>query len=87
MSLWTRNFSRTYHNIDPEIVLLIFVSGKIVLTGAKERQEIYEAFKKIYPVLYKFRLENKSGKTNKMLHQDEVKEMKEFKDKQKEQQQ
>ena len=76
-----------YHNIDPEIVLLIFVSGKIVLTGAKERQEIYEAFKKIYPVLYKFRLENKSGKTNKMLHQDEVKEMKEFKDKQKEQQQ
>ena len=34
--------------LEPEIVLLIFVSGKIVLTGAKEREEIYEAFKKIY---------------------------------------
>ena len=68
-----------YHNIDPEIVLLIFVSGKIVLTGAKERAQIYEAFRKIYPVLYKFRLENKSGKSNKVLHQEEVKEMKEFK--------
>ena len=73
-----------YHNIDPEIVLLIFVSGKIVLTGAKERQQIYEAFKKIYPVLYKFKLENKDGKSNKDLHQEEVREMKEFK-KQKEQ--
>jgi transcription initiation factor TFIID TATA-box-binding protein len=39
--------------IDPKIVLLIFVSGKIVLTGAKERNEIYEAFKKILPVLQK----------------------------------
>ena len=67
-----------YHNIDPEIVLLIFVSGKIVLTGAKERQQIYDAFEKIYPVLHKFKLENKNGKNNKMLHQDEVKEMKEY---------
>ena len=34
-----------------KIVLLIFVSGKIVLTGAKEREDINEAFKKIYWVL------------------------------------
>ena len=75
-----------YHMLQPEIVLLIFVSGKIVLTGAKEREEIYDAFKKIYPVLYKFRLENKTGKSNKMLHQDEVKEMKEFKNKRQQEQ-
>lgn len=35
----------------PKIVLLIFVSGKIVLTGAKQREQIYEAFEAIYPVL------------------------------------
>jgi len=39
--------------LDPKIVLLIFVSGKIVLTGAKERKEIYDAFQKILPVLRK----------------------------------
>lgn len=30
--------------VKPKIVLLIFVSGKIVLTGAKVREEIYQAF-------------------------------------------
>lgn len=39
----------------PKIVLLIFVSGKVVLTGAKKRADIYEAFEKIYPVLCEFR--------------------------------
>ena len=40
-----------YRMIRPKIVLLIFVSGKIVLTGAKVREEIYSAFELIYPVL------------------------------------
>jgi len=40
-----------YRMIKPKIVLLIFVSGKIVLTGAKIREEIYQAFEMIYPVL------------------------------------
>ena len=37
------------------IVLLIFVSGKVVLTGAKVRGEIYEAFDNIYPILKNFK--------------------------------
>jgi hypothetical protein len=41
--------------IDPKIVLLIFASGKIVLTGAKTRNDIQNAFEKIYMVLKKFR--------------------------------
>jgi transcription initiation factor TFIID TATA-box-binding protein len=45
-----------YHMLEPEIVLLIFVSGKIVLTGAKERNEIYDAFNKIYPLLSTIKL-------------------------------
>src|SRR5437660_11477392 len=40
-----------YRMVKPKIVLLIFVSGKIVLTGAKVREEIYQAFQAIYPVL------------------------------------
>jgi transcription initiation factor TFIID TATA-box-binding protein len=40
-----------YRMIKPKIVLLIFVSGKIVLTGAKVREEIYQAFELIYPTL------------------------------------
>ena len=40
-----------YRMIKPKIVLLIFVSGKIVLTGAKVREEIYQAFESIYPTL------------------------------------
>jgi len=39
----------------PKVVLLIFTSGKIVLAGAKSREQIYEAHKRIYPVLFKFK--------------------------------
>ena len=44
-----------YKMAQPKIVLLIFVSGKIVLTGAKERSDIFHAYQKIYPVLLGFR--------------------------------
>jgi transcription initiation factor TFIID TATA-box-binding protein len=40
-----------YRMIKPKIVLLIFVTGKTVLTGAKVREEIYQAFEMMYPVL------------------------------------
>lgn len=44
-----------YRMVKPRIVLLIFVSGKVVLTGAKVRGEIYEAFENIYPILKSYR--------------------------------
>ncbi|KAL8283243.1 hypothetical protein RQP46_006021 [Phenoliferia psychrophenolica] len=44
-----------YRMVKPKVVLLIFVSGKIVLTGAKFREEIYAAFAAIYPVLSEYR--------------------------------
>lgn len=44
-----------YRMVKPRIVLLIFVSGKVVLTGAKVRNEIYEAFDNIYPILKGFK--------------------------------
>jgi transcription initiation factor TFIID TATA-box-binding protein len=33
-----------YRMMEPKIVLLIFASGKIVLTGAKNRKDIDKAF-------------------------------------------
>jgi len=44
-----------YKMKQPKVVLLVFVSGKIVLTGAKSRNDIYQAFENIYPVLQEFR--------------------------------
>lgn len=40
---------------DPQIVILIFVSGKIVLTGAKSEDDIQSGFNKIRPILDKYR--------------------------------
>ena len=40
-----------YRMMDPKIVILIFVSGKLVLTGAKRKTDIDIAFQKIYPML------------------------------------
>lgn len=40
-----------YRMVQPKIVLLLFSSGKVVLTGAKKREELIEAFNKIYPTL------------------------------------
>lgn len=44
-----------YRMATPKIVLLIFASGKIVLTGAKNKSDITDAFENIYPVLKKFK--------------------------------
>ena len=47
--------SLLYRMVAPKVVLLIFVSGKLVITGAKNREQIYAAFENIYPVTQKFR--------------------------------
>jgi transcription initiation factor TFIID TATA-box-binding protein len=36
---------------DPKVVFLIFVSGKVVVTGAKSEDSITEALENIYPYL------------------------------------
>eukprot|EP00201_Polytomella_parva_P024397 CAMPEP_0175038912 /NCGR_PEP_ID=MMETSP0052_2-20121109/186_1 /TAXON_ID=51329 ORGANISM="Polytomella parva, Strain SAG 63-3" /NCGR_SAMPLE_ID=MMETSP0052_2 /ASSEMBLY_ACC=CAM_ASM_000194 /LENGTH=202 /DNA_ID=CAMNT_0016300495 /DNA_START=117 /DNA_END=725 /DNA_ORIENTATION=+ len=44
-----------YRMKSPKIVLLIFVSGKVVLTGAKNKVDIFDAFMKIFPTLQQFK--------------------------------
>ena len=50
-----------YRMQDPKVVLLIFVSGKVVMTGAKRIEDILKAFEMIYPVLYMFKKAGSSG--------------------------
>ena len=56
---------------NPKVCLLIFSSGKIVLTGAKQRSDIDKAFKEIIPTLKKFvktefKDRKEESKTNRM---------------------
>jgi len=44
-----------YRMVKPRVVLLIFVNGKIVFTGAKSKPEISESLENIYPILQSFR--------------------------------
>jgi hypothetical protein len=44
-----------YRLASPRVVFLIFVSGKIVITGAKTERDVTDAFTKLYPVLSEFR--------------------------------
>ncbi|KAL3090189.1 hypothetical protein niasHS_006641 [Heterodera schachtii] len=44
-----------YRMVKPRVVLLIFVSGKVVITGAKFKKDIDEAFSQIYPILKGFK--------------------------------
>eukprot|EP01147_Barroeca_monosierra_P005690 gene5690-8984_t len=40
---------------DPRVVVLIFVSGKVVITGAKKQEDIQQAFDNIFVILKQFR--------------------------------
>lgn len=44
-----------YRLVSPRVVFLIFVSGKIVITGAKTEMDLRQAFIKIHPVLVEYR--------------------------------
>lgn len=70
----------------PKVVLLIFVSGKVVLTGAKTRDQIYSAFENIYPALVEYRKgelppgldSNSTSKKRTVTHREDQSEMKSF---------
>jgi transcription initiation factor TFIID TATA-box-binding protein len=50
----------------PQVVILIFASGKIVIAGAKSREHVNTAFDEILPVLLGYRKENKQNFTRQM---------------------
>ena len=44
-----------YRMNSPKMVILAFVSGKVVMTGARSMAEIRNGFRKIYPILVQYR--------------------------------
>ncbi|ACI65791.1 predicted protein [Phaeodactylum tricornutum CCAP 1055/1] len=44
-----------YRFVNPRVVFLIFVSGKIVITGAKKEMDLAHALTKLFPVLMEFK--------------------------------
>ena len=44
-----------YYMRKPEITLVIFKTGKIIFAGVKKRNDIYHAFKKVYPILNQYK--------------------------------
>lgn len=47
-----------YRMTDPKVVLLIFVSGKVVITGAKTAEALSSAIENIFDSLLEFRKKN-----------------------------
>jgi transcription initiation factor TFIID TATA-box-binding protein len=47
-----------YRMTVPRVVFLIFVSGKIVITGGKKESDLSHALTKLYPVLLEFKKHN-----------------------------
>lgn len=52
-----------YRMFDPKVVLLIFVSGRIIVTGAKTQKDIENACEKIYPHLNEYRKRSAAAAT------------------------
>ncbi|KAL2153545.1 hypothetical protein VTH82DRAFT_4700 [Thermothelomyces myriococcoides] len=48
-----------YTMVRPSLKCLVFTTGKVILTGAKKREDVFEAFTNLYPLL----LEAKVGTT------------------------
>ena len=46
-----------YRMTNPKVVAIIFVSGKVLLTGAKYKAHITEALRQVYPLCLEFRKE------------------------------
>ena len=44
-----------YRMYNPKIVLLIFVSGRIIITGAKAKGDMDAALEKLHPILLEYR--------------------------------
>lgn len=44
-----------YRLAQPKVVLLIFVSGKVVITGAKTEESLVEGLQRVFPILCEFR--------------------------------
>lgn len=50
-----------YRLVQPKVVLLVFVSGKVVITGARTEESLVEGLKRVFPILLEFRKTHVAG--------------------------
>ena len=60
-----------YRMRQPKVCILIFVSGKIVLTGAKTKNQIDQAFQLIWPILQKFKKQYQDRNRNDTMEEEQ----------------
>ncbi|CAG9462968.1 unnamed protein product [Pedinophyceae sp. YPF-701] len=65
-----------YYLGDPKVVLLIFVSGKVVITGAKSESMVSEAFCKMFVLLQEFQMARSEVDAEKARVKQQVQEKK-----------
>ena len=56
-----------YRMDEPKVVLLVFSSGKMVITGAKSEEEVYDAAKTMYNLLVEYDCVKKVSEEEKLL--------------------
>lgn len=44
-----------YQMVQPKATLLVFVSGNVVIAGARSQDDLYDAFENLYPVLQQYK--------------------------------
>ncbi|KAG7287506.1 hypothetical protein NEMBOFW57_007018 [Staphylotrichum longicolle] len=49
-----------YTMLKPQLKCLVFSTGKVVFTGAKNEEDVFEAFANLYPMLLDFKVCNKT---------------------------
>ncbi|KAL2176942.1 transcription factor TFIID-domain-containing protein [Thermothelomyces heterothallicus CBS 202.75] len=50
-----------YTMVRPSLKCLVFTTGKVVLTGAKKREDVFEAFANLYPLLLEAKVEQRGA--------------------------
>ncbi|KXX75493.1 TATA-box-binding protein [Madurella mycetomatis] len=45
-----------YKMVNPRLTCLVFANGKVVLTGAKKEEDVFEAFTNLYPMLLDYKM-------------------------------
>lgn len=54
---------RVADEMGTRVVLLVFAKGKVVITGAKTREHVFEAWDKVFPLLVEHKFPEKKGQT------------------------
>ncbi|GAB1319302.1 TATA-box-binding protein isoform X2 [Madurella fahalii] len=68
-----------YKMVNPRLTCLVFANGKVVLTGAKKEEDVFEAFTNLYPMLLDYKMGDVITRSEPLPPPEEGKKVKETK--------